>query len=148
MSEEENLDHLSRFGRDVHDVAKEILDEVRQWEVAGRGTQGKKDQPDRQAKIWAVDLLYGCAQTGDPPPDGLIELVRHLLGVPATPEFPPPLNASEKAAQYLAVHPDAPSREVAKAAGCSKTTIGDWKKDKSFTARVALLRKMHGLATE
>lgn len=132
--------------------SKRILELLREREAAGPIKPGDSSYPKKRAILWAVDALDRCGRFfNTPPPPQLVELIAHLFGVSVSgyrdlfPDFnDDPYN---KAALYLAEHPDASTREIGKVAGRSHTAIENWKADKRFKDRVKLFRKLSGLAT-
>jgi hypothetical protein len=103
---------------------------------------------DTAIATMAVNMLAGCLFSKAPPPPELVRLfvVLHNLEVPANDEKHD-LWKVPAAINYIARHPEASIRQVARLVSVSPNTLRAWMKDLDFTSDVERIRGllMHGI---
>ena len=130
--------HAERVVKEWRTIAADALMLLREREARRDVDPIKQNDPTYPRKVMertAVAALYDCCELlGRVPPFEVVELVAHLFGLPAD----GPIFHDEKpetyfrAARYLALHPKASDREVARKIGVNKGTIKNWKNDRQF----------------
>ncbi len=94
-----------------------------------------------EIKRMAVETQRVCRVRGWPPPEELDELFAHLLQVDTKPRSEPRNRAKFiRAAEYVAAHPDASDREVARAASTGHSIVKAWRGNPEFQKFVELDR--------
>lgn len=135
---------------DPSPVALERMKRSAQWLLAWlRHPDRKLDKKsgkargDAEVKRAAVSALSVCRVRGSPPPEELQELFAHLLQVDNKPRDEPRNRAKFiRAAEYVAAHPDASDREVARAAGTGHSIVKVWRGNPEFKKFVELDRHL------
>jgi len=125
----------------IDQSAQDALERLCEREAAGRISPNDPTYPRKKVAEWAVSMLWQCYHPiGCPPPSHLVALIAHLLGVESSCRGFNEPDGYRHAAAYLAEHPEASNREIGKAVGRSKDTIGKWRQEESFDMWVRLER--------
>ena len=120
--------------------AKMVLDWVRQRKPKEQGYL----EGDAEINRSIIRGLGVCQALASPPPTELIDLIAHQLGTLDTKPLNEPRNRAKfiRAARYVAAHPDAKHREVARAADTGHSIVKAWRGNPEFQKFVELHRHL------
>ena len=120
--------------------AKMVLDWSRQRKLKKQGCL----EGDAEINRSINRALGACQALASPPPTELIDLIAHQQGILDTKSRNEPRNRAKfiRAAEYVAAHPDASDREVARAASTGHSIVKDWRGKPEFKKFVELDRHL------